>query len=155
ADEVLDLTVIDPHLGVATARHEGVDLLARPGLGDDPIDDRQQLGAGLCRNGTHAAMPPIVNDLTRNVGWPSPTGTPWPSLPHVPGFPIAKSSASMSMSRSTWGPLPIRLPSRSGSVISPFSIRYASRMPNTKSPLAVLTWPPPSSATYTPCSVAA
>ena len=33
---------------------------------------------------------------------------------------------------------------RTGSVISPFSIMYASVIPNTKSPVAVFTWPPPS-----------
>ena len=27
----------------------------------------------------------MVRAFTRSVGWPSPTGTPWPSLPHVPG----------------------------------------------------------------------
>ncbi len=114
ADEVLDLALVHADLGVAATRHERLDLLARLGLGDHPVDDRQQVGAGL---GAHAAVPPIVSDFTRSVGWPSPTGTPWPSLPHVPGLPIAKSLPSMSMSRSTCGPLPIRLPSRSGSVI--------------------------------------
>ncbi len=44
---------------------------------------------------------------------------------------------------STSGPLPMRLPSRIGSVILPSSMRYASVMPNTKSPVAVLTCPPP------------
>ncbi len=45
----------------------------------------------------------MVSALTRRVGQPSPTGTPWPSLPHVPGRPMAKSPAIMSMSRSTCG----------------------------------------------------
>ena len=31
---------------------------------------------------------------TRRVGTPSPTGTPWPSLPQVPGGPMAKSLPS-------------------------------------------------------------
>ena len=34
---------------------------------------------------------------TRSVGTPSPTGTPWPSLPHVPGGPMAKSLPTASM----------------------------------------------------------
>ena len=49
----------------------------------------------------------------------------------------------------------MRLPSRIGSVIWPSSIRYASVMPNTKSPVAVFTWPPPRSATNTPWDVPA
>ena len=54
---------------------------------------------------------------TRRVGTPSPTGTPWPSLPHMPGLPMAKSWPTASMLASTAGPLPMRLPSRIGSVI--------------------------------------
>ena len=79
----------------------------------------------------------------RSVAWPHPTGTLCPSLPHVPGV-MSKSVATASMRRSTSGPLPIRLASRSGSVMRPSSIRYASVVPKTKSPVAVLTWPPPS-----------
>ena len=29
-------------------------------------------------------MPPTVSESMRIVGWPTPTGTDWPSLPHVP-----------------------------------------------------------------------
>ena len=57
------------------------------------------------------------------------------------------------MLASTAGPLPMRFPSRMGSVIRPPSIRYASVIPNTKSPVAVLTLPPPSLATYTPYGI--
>ena len=32
----------------------------------------------------HAAVPPTVRASIRSVGWPTPTGTPWPSLPQVP-----------------------------------------------------------------------
>ena len=31
-----------------------------------------------------AAVPPTVRLLMRSVGWPTPTGTPWPALPQVP-----------------------------------------------------------------------
>ena len=64
----------------------------------DPTRDVEQLA--------HAAVPPIVRPVTRNVGWPSPTGTPWPSLPHVPGLPIAKSLPSTSMLRKHVGTVP-------------------------------------------------
>jgi len=29
-------------------------------------------------------LPPTVTPSIRSVGWPTPTGTPWPSLPQVP-----------------------------------------------------------------------
>ena len=71
-----------------------------------------------------AAVPPMVRPLaTRSVGTPSPTGTPWPSLPQVPGAPMAKSLPTASIEASTAGPLPMRLPSRNGSVMRPSSIR--------------------------------
>jgi hypothetical protein len=60
--------------------------------------------------------------VMRSVAWPQPTGTLWPSLPQVPGI-MAKSVATTSIRRSTSGPLPIRLASRSGSVIRPSSMR--------------------------------
>ena len=101
------------------------------------------------------AVPPTVRAATRRVGTPMPTGTDWPSLPQVPGLPMSKSLPTASISSRTLGPLPMRLPSRSGSVTLPSSMRYASFMPNTKSPVAVLTWPPPSRATYTPLGVSA
>ena len=47
-------------------------------------------------------------------------------------------------SRSTSGPLPMSCAARTGRVISPCSMRYASVTPNTKSPVAGFTWPPPS-----------
>ena len=51
----------------------------------DPGGDIEKFGHG------QAAVPPTVSEVTRRVGVPSPTGTPWPSLPHVPGEPMAKS----------------------------------------------------------------
>ena len=65
--------------------------ICSPGLrlGDDPVGDRPT------RSGRDLAVTPRSRRWsaasTRSVGWPSPTGTPWPSLPHVPGLPIAKS----------------------------------------------------------------
>ena len=88
----------------------------------------------------------MVTPVRRMVAWPQPTGTLWPSLPQVPGV-MEKSVPTASMRLRISGPLPIRLASRSGSVIRPSSIRYAIVVPNTKSPVAVLTWPPPSLAT--------
>src|SRR5207248_9210534 len=32
----------------------------------------------------YAAVPPTVRPSIFRVGWPTPTGTPWPSLPQVP-----------------------------------------------------------------------
>src|SRR5262249_5601367 len=123
----LDVAPVGADLGLVPARHHRLDLLAGLGQPNNAIANLEQL--------RHAAVPPMVRLDTRSVGTPSPTGTPWPSLPHVPGGPMAKSLPSASMRVSTSGPLPMRLPSRSGSVILPFSIRYASVMPNTKSPV--------------------
>src|SRR5690606_19849284 len=151
--ELLHRALVHPHLRVARPGHVGLDLLVALGHAHQPVGHVQQVEPP--GSGSHAAVPPTVSAETRRVGTPSPTGTPWPSLPHVPGCPMAKSLPTASMSPSTLGPLPMRLPSRSGSVILPSSIRYASVMPNTKSPLAVLTCPPPSDDTYTPRSVEA
>ena len=82
----LDLALVGPHLGVARPADDRLDLLAVVGPGDDAVGDVEQVarhaGAGA---DAHAAVPPTVSRATRRVGTPSPTGTPWPSLPHVPG----------------------------------------------------------------------
>ena len=49
---------------------------------------------------------------------------------------------------------PIRFAPRTGVPTWPFSIKNPSLTPNTKSPVAGLTCPPPSEVTHTPCSVA-
>src|SRR5690606_6152014 len=106
--EGLDLALVHLDLGVEAAHDHGLDLLTRASHADHAVGDVQQLGhAGP----GYAAVPPTVSFLTRRVGTPSPTGTPCPSLPHVPGGPIAKSVPSASMLVSTSGPLPMRLPS--------------------------------------------
>jgi hypothetical protein len=47
ADEVLDLALVHANVGLAVARDERLDLLARRGLGDDAVGDLLQLaGAG-------------------------------------------------------------------------------------------------------------
>src|SRR5690606_13132442 len=134
--ELLDLAAVAPRLGVGRARDVGRELLVVVGHGHDPVGDLERCGVGGGRpaapgagrragagRAPHAAVPPTVSARTRRVGTPSPTGTPWPSLPQVPGLPMAKSLPTASMSRSTFGPLPMRLPSRSGSVMRPSSMR--------------------------------
>src|SRR5205807_8102834 len=128
--ERLDVAVEDLDLGVARASDIGLELLAGTSLGGDPLGDPQQV--------PQAAVPPIVIDATRRVGCPEETGTPWPSLPHVPAH-VSKSLPTASINCNVSGPLPMRLADRMGSVISPFSIMYASVIPNTNSPVAVLT----------------
>ena len=63
---------------------------------------RRSIGARSSDDG-HAAVPPTVSSVTRSVGTPSPTGTPWPSLPHVPGPPMAKSLPTASICREHLG----------------------------------------------------
>ena len=75
----------------AARPHDRLDLLAVPGPGDDPVGDVEQVAtrrrwpAQPASLDAHAAVPPTVRRATRRVGTPSPTGTPWPSLPQVPG----------------------------------------------------------------------
>ena len=58
----------------------------------------------------------------RNVGWPTPTGTLWPSLPQVP-TPLSRrmSLPIMLMRVSASGPLPMRVAPLTGYWILPFS----------------------------------
>ena len=88
----------------------------------------------------------------RRVGEPLPTGACCPSLPQTPSH-VSKSSATASTADITWIARPIRFAPRTGVVTFPPSIRNASEHPNTKSPLAGLTCPPPSDVTKTPFSV--
>ncbi len=88
-DEVLDLTLVHTDLGLTAAGRERLDLLAGLGLGDDAVDDLEEVvrsrgGAVLMRSpatqadqadhslalrrSPHAAVPPMVSDLTRRVG---------------------------------------------------------------------------------------
>ena len=59
-----------------------------------------------------------------NVGWPTPTGTPWPFLPQVP-MPGSRpgSLPTISILVSASGPLPISVAPLTGAVTRPSSIR--------------------------------
>src|SRR5205814_10693601 len=72
----------------------------------------------------HAPVPPTVMRSTRKVGWPTPTGTPWPCLPQVP-IPVssARSLPIMVMRCRSVGPLPISIAPLSGAPTLPVSIR--------------------------------
>jgi hypothetical protein len=54
------------------------------------------------------AVPPTVTPSMRKVGWPTPTGTLWPSLPQTPTPESSRMSLPIIETRfSTSGPLPI------------------------------------------------
>src|SRR5471030_2651305 len=96
-------------------------------------------------------VPPTVIFSIRNVGWPTPTGTLWPSLPHTPTPPSSAMSLPIMVTYlSDSGPLPISVAPFTGYVILPFSIMYASDAENTNLPLVMSTWPPPKFTAYKP-----
>src|SRR5262249_51717391 len=71
----------------------------------------------------HRPVPPTVMRSIRSVGWPTPTGTPWPFLPQVP-IPVS-SERSLPIMVIRWrsvGPLPISMAPLSGAPTLPFSI---------------------------------
>src|SRR5439155_22458316 len=118
----------------------------------DEADDRRELDqlsapAGLrcVRRGFDAhPVPPAVIRSVSSVGWPTPTGTPWPFLPQVP-MPesSARSLPTMVMRLRSVGPLPISIAPLSGAPSLPFSILYASVHWKTYLPEVMSTWPPP------------
>src|SRR5205814_8634447 len=56
----------------------------------------------------HSAVPPTVMPVKRTVGWPTPTGFHWPSLPHEPVVPsIARSEPTPSILSIASLPLPV------------------------------------------------
>src|SRR5690606_22519414 len=66
------------------------------------------------------AVPPTVRPSTRKVGWPTPTGTLWPSLPHTPTPVSSFMSSPIRLTRvSTSGPLPISVAPLTGYWIRP------------------------------------
>src|SRR6185436_20979422 len=72
----------------------------------------------------HVTVPPTVTAESLMVGQPTPTGTDWPSLPHVQmPSEVSRSVPSMVTRRITSGPLPIRFTPLSGAVILPSSTR--------------------------------
>src|SRR6202000_3039972 len=81
------------------------------------------LGAGRHFINAHRPVPPTVMRSIRSVGWPTPTGTPWPFLPQVP-IPVS-SERSVPIMVIRWrsvGPLPISMAPFSGAPTLPFSI---------------------------------
>jgi hypothetical protein len=80
----------------------------------------------------------------RSVGWPTPTGTLWPSLPHTPTPVSSCMSLPIRLTRvSASGPLPMIVAPFTGYWILPFSTQKASLAENTNLPLVMSTWPPP------------
>src|SRR5262245_59581427 len=71
---------------------------------------QQRLGDLEQRVAAHAWVPPTVIASMRMVGSPTPTGTDWPSLPHVP-MPSsrARSLPTIETCVSASGPLPINV----------------------------------------------
>src|ERR1700741_253605 len=69
-------------------------------------------------------VPPTVSASMRSVGWPTPTGTLWPSLPQVP-MPVssARSLPIIETRVSASGPLPMSVAPLTGWVTWPFSMR--------------------------------
>ncbi len=69
-------------------------------------------------------VPPTVIESIRSVGWPTPTGTLWPSLPQVPTPSSSfRSLPTIDTRVSTSGPLPISVAPLMGRVSLPFSMR--------------------------------
>lgn len=78
-------------------------------------------GAGAA---PYAADPPTVSPPMSTVGWPTPTGTHWPSLPQVP-MP-GSSAMSLPNPRICWSavaPSPIRVAPLTGAPTRPFFTR--------------------------------
>src|SRR4029453_14162181 len=92
------------------------ELLLQVGDGDEEGDD-----------GFPACAPPRVIRSIRKDGWPTPTGTLCPSLPHTPTPSSSARSWPIIFTRCiVSGPLPIRVAPFTGAVILPSSIGYAS-----------------------------
>src|SRR5882757_3126707 len=125
--------VADQKRGLHGARRH-IERLGEGTLGNENGEhDRRQLDelaapAMLLRGHSlivdaHRPVPPTVMRSIRSVGWPTPTGTPWPFLPQVP-MPesSARSLPIMVMRCRSVGPLPISIAPFSGEPTLPFSI---------------------------------
>src|SRR3989442_2622226 len=132
-DQRVDLPVEDLDGELRPRRQEDLGRVGAEGGGP-----RQQ--PGRCR--IHP-VPPTVSSLMRSVGWPTDTGTDWPSLPQVPGA-SSRSCPIMSTLCKVLGPLPTSVAPRTIDPTRPPSIRYPSVTANTKSPVTGSTCPPPS-----------
>src|SRR5262245_3752961 len=72
----------------------------------------------------YALVPPTVRPSILMVGSPTPTGTDWPSLPHVPTPSSSfKSEPTIDTRVRTSGPLPINVAPLTGLVTFPSSIK--------------------------------
>src|SRR5690606_40106585 len=74
--------------------------------------------------GAHDRVPPTMISSTSSDGWPTPTGTLWPFLPHTPTPSSSARSWPTILTRCmVSGPLPIRVAPLTGAVTLPSSIR--------------------------------
>src|SRR5258708_7716184 len=126
-DEELALPDLDT---VAGQSHDALDPGLRPVAGPAEHHDIAALRRAAGRGGggrllldAHQPVPPTVMRSIRSVGWPTPTGTPWPFLPQVPTpESSARSLPTMVMRCRSVGPLPISIAPFSGAPSLPFSI---------------------------------
>src|SRR5438477_2228591 len=123
----------------------GVEALAHGDEGGEGSDEVASVhGDGSRKLSLPYAVPPTVRPSMRIVGWPTPTGTFWPSLPHMPIPGSRHMSLPMRVTRvSASGPLPMSVAPFTGYWMRPFSIQYASEAENTNLPLVMSTSPPP------------
>src|SRR6185295_7123820 len=147
--EVLDLPVAHADAGLAADLHQRLRLLrASPAR---PL--HQLLGQLLRRRPAHRAtlVPPTVMPSMRSVGNPTPTGTIWPSFPHIPipGSGMGSQPTIVTFFSAS-GPTPISMAFFTGRPSFPSSIWYASLTSKTKLPLVMSTCPPPNCAQYRP-----
>ena len=98
----------------------------------------------LGRGSGNYAVPPTVRLSTFSVGWPTPTGRLWPSLPQTP-TPLSsfRSLPTIEICCMASIPEPISVAPFTALVTLPFSIRYASDVEKTNLPEVMSTWPPP------------
>src|SRR5258706_8858192 len=107
-------------------RHRGHRVVRRQAE-EGAVRNLRRDGLGILENmhliGRQAAqaVPPTVRPSILRVGWPTPTGTLWPSLPQVPWPPSMRMSLPIMLTRvSASGPLPVRVAPLTGWVTLPF-----------------------------------
>ena len=101
-----------------TAQHRRLE----PGSVARPPRDSLPCSRGRARSRGVQAVPPTVSRSIFSVGWPTPTGTLWPSLPQVPTPVSSAMSLPIMLTRlSDSGPLPISVAPFTGYWMRPFS----------------------------------